>query len=200
MWKLRRPYAIAGLVLAPLLAGMGAGDDGRWRAGAYSYSDERGGFRIVAISGVGTEADPVEIVQQFDSASPATMVIRAEGPIGFLGSPSADIATGMIHIRLVTVNNSGLPWIEFELELRERVEEPSTYGDGLSFDQRDAQAKWLVSDSFSRYERDFEPSDVVVFTDGAVDAGKTGVLNIYITDFTRRWRFFVRQDPRGPLS
>ena len=53
------------LALAVLLAiaatDAGAEDAKPWVAGAYSFSDERGGFRITGISGQGTQTDPVVI-------------------------------------------------------------------------------------------------------------------------------------------
>ncbi len=193
------------LLLSPLLMGQGLpaagpGDDGRWHAGPYSYSDEMGGFRIVSVSGTGTLEDPVEIAQEFDSASPVTLTIRATGPIWPLGRPSADVATGMLHLRVVAINGSGLPWIEFEFELQEQPGVPSTYGDGLSFNQRQDDDDHLASNRFEQYNRDFEPYDRVLFTKGAIDPGKSGLFEMYITDFTPRWTFYLKQDPRAPYS
>ena len=53
----------------------------RWSAGAYSFSDELGGFRIVGISGEGTKDDPIVIQEEINSATPVTMVIRTVRPI-----------------------------------------------------------------------------------------------------------------------
>jgi hypothetical protein len=191
---------VLALLLSPLLMGQGPGDDGRWHAGAYSYSDEMGGFRIVAVSGTGTRDDPVEIAQEFDTASPVTLTIRAERPIRLRGVPSADFATGMIHMRLVVINGSGLPWIEFELELQEQPDEASTYGDGLSFDQGRRDSENLASNRFDEYSRDFEPYDRVLFTRGVIDSGESGLFEIYITDFTPKRTFYLKQDPRAPYS
>ncbi len=192
------------LVAAHLTAGPaqaeGPGDDGRWLAGAYSYSDDLGGFRIVSIRGSGTADDPVELSQEFDSASPVTLTIRAEKPIRLRGVPSAEVATGMIHLRIVTINGSGLPWIEFEFELQEQPGEASTYGDGLSFDQRRQHAEQLSSDSLEEYRRDFEPHDRVLFTGGVIDPGRSGQFDMFITDFTPKRTFYLKQDPRAPYS
>jgi hypothetical protein len=193
------------LLSSPLLLGQaqpptGPGDDGRWRAGPYSYSDEMGGFRIVSVRGTGTKSDPVEIAQSFDSASPVTLTIRAERPIRLRGLPSPDFATGMVHVRLVAINGSGLPWIEFEFELQEQPGEPSTYGDGLSFDQGRRDGDNLAADSFARYSRDFEPHDRILFTDGAIDPDGSGLFELYITDFTPKRTFYLKQDPRAPYS
>ena len=192
----------AGLLQATsrALAQQGPGDDGRWHVGPYSYSDELGGFRIVGVSGTGTADDPVEIAQEFESATPTVLVIRATRPVQHLGRPDGSWATGMIHMRLVAINNSGLPWIEFEFELQEQLGEPSIYGDGLSFDQRAKQTDTLVSDSFERYSRDFEPFDRVLFYDGYIDPKRTGAFDMFITDFTPKLQFYLKQDPRAPYS
>ncbi len=205
---LNRGMALA-LVFCPLLAMRaagepgslaGPGDDGRWHAGAYSYSDELGGFRIVAVSGTGTADDPVEIAQEFASASPVTLSIRAEKPVRLFARPSAEFATGMVHVRLVTINASGLPWIEFELELQEQRGEGSTYGDGLSFDQGRRDGASLAASRFADYSRDFEPYDRVLFTRGVIDPGESGLFEVFITDFTPKRTIYLKQDPRAPYS
>lgn len=186
------------IALCPAVMAMGPADDGRWPAGPYSYSDELGGFRIVAISGTGSKDDPVEIVQEFTSASSATLVIRTIRPINNL--TDGDYATGLIHLRIVTINASGLPWVEFEFALQERLGEASTYWDGLSFDQRRHDGETLVSDSFARFERLFEPQDQIRFHDGVIDPGESGTFGMFITDFTPKWIFYLKQDPQVPFS
>lgn len=175
-------------------------DLGRWHAGPYSYSDEAGGFVIVGISGSGRSADdPVVLVQEFHSASPVTLVIRAERPTrprSFAG----DFADGFIHMRLVVLNNSGLPWVGFEFELQERLGEPSTFGDGLSFDQTNVESDGIASDRFPEHSRDFEPYDRLLFRGGHVDPLATVRFEFLISDFTPRWEFFLVQDPAVPFS
>src|SRR5690606_10644258 len=117
-----------------------------------------GGFAIVGISGSGTADDPVVLTQEMFSASPVTLVIRAVAPIRprEFGGGFAD---GFIHLRIVALNNSGLPWLEFEFELQEQPGEPSTFGDGLSFDQRRTESGNIRSDRYAAYDRNFEPYD-----------------------------------------
>lgn len=195
-----RALRIPGVVLAAVLsAGAGPADDGLFHAGGYSWSDELGGFRIMSIRGAGTWADPVEIVQELVSAGAVTMVVRATRPL----QPYAlgdRFATGMIHLRLVTRNASGLPWLAFEFELQELRGEPSVFGDGLSFDQRRADSEAVGSDRFAGYNRDFEPYDRLLFERGAVDAGATARFRFFITDFTPQPIFYLRQDPQIPFS
>lgn len=174
-------------------------DLGRWHAGPYSYSDELGGFTITAISGSGSAEDPVVVTQELLSASPAVLVIRAEKPIRPYGT-GTDVANGLLHMRIVTFNNSGLPWVEFEFELQERRGEPSTFGDGLSFDQRRIENAKISSDKYPTYHRDWEPYDRLTFRQGHTDPLESARFDFLITDFTPRWEFFLVQDPTVPFS
>lgn len=192
------PAAVAALLIYVPIA-PAADDLGRWHAGAYSYSDELGGFAIVAISGSGTKDDPVVLTQEFLSASPVTLVIRAEKPVRSRVI-AGDFANGFIYLRVIAINNSGLPWLEFEFELQEIQGEPSTFGDGLSFDQRRTDSVNIGSDRFAKFNRDYEPFDRLVFSEGSVDPRRSAVFDFLITDFTPRWQYFLVQDPTVPFS
>ena len=195
------------LALAGLLAAGGAvpaaaqpvDDLGRWHAGPYSYSDEMGGFANVGISGRGTVDDPVVLTQEFFSASPVVLVIRAEKPTRPFNFPG-DFANGFIYMRIVTLNNSGLPWLEFEFELQEILGQPSSFGDGLSFDQRRTDSTHISSDRYAEFSRDYEPYDRLLFRNGHTDPLETATFEFLITDFTPRWEFFLVQDPTVPFS
>lgn len=187
------------LLPAVLLLAAGPADDGRWHAGAYSFSDEHGGFRILAASGKGTRSDPIALVQELDSAGSAVLVIRATRRIHpFTGGGEG--ANGFMHFRIETVNTSGLAWVGFEFELQERLGEPSVYGDGLSFDQRRIDSASIGSDAFAGYDKVFEPSDRLVFSDGKVDPGMAGRFTFLVTDFTPKAIFYLVQDPQIPYS
>ncbi len=176
-----------------------AGDGTAWRAGAYSFSDEKGGFRITSVRGKGVLDDPIIITQELNSASPVTLVIRTTKPIRPFDS--ADMfANGNLRLRLETLNNSGQAWVEFEFELQEILDQASVYGDGLSFDQRREDARHIVSDSFARFDRNFEPYDRLRFIEGRIDPLKIGSFEFLITDFTPRRTFYLVQDPRIPSS
>ena len=177
----------------------GPADDGRWYAGAYSFSDELGGFHILHASGSGTRDDPIVLVQRLVSASAVTLVIEAAQPINPVGK-GAQWATGMMHIRIVTVNHSGLPWIGFNFELQEILGTPSTFGDGLSFDQRKAESNSISMDRFDRYERQFEPYDRLTFTGGHVDPDERATFRFFISDFTPLVRTYLLLDPQIPFS
>src|SRR5690606_33866511 len=100
-----------------------------WAAGAYSFSDEQGGFRITGASGSGTRDDPLVITEELESATPVTLTIRTTKPIKAF-DPSGDYANGIMHMRIVALNNSGHPWLEFQFELQETPDQASVFGDG----------------------------------------------------------------------
>jgi hypothetical protein len=194
--------AAANFAMLALFAGAAAGQDtpsGPWEAGAYSFSDELGGFRITNASGKGTRDDPIVIEEEINSATPVTMVIRTVRPIRTFDY-SGLYANGFIHVRIEVLNNSKLPWIEFEFELQEQLGRASIFGDGLSFDQRRTDGGNIWSESFDEYSRAFEPYDRLLFRQGKIDHLETASFNFFITDFTPRWEFYLVQDPRIPSS
>ncbi|HHZ10255.1 MAG TPA: hypothetical protein GX405_15915 [Rhizobiales bacterium] len=184
------------IVLSPAEA---ADDVGRWYAGAYSFSDELGGFRILGVSGTGARDDPFVIVEEFHSSSPVTMVIRTAVPIRPF-DPRGIFASGHLHMRVEAINGSGQAWVEFEFELQEVRNRPSVFGDGLSFDQRRDKSETIGSDSFASFSRDFEPYDRLLYRDGHVDPRASAGFSFFITDFTPRSEFYLVQDPRIPSS
>jgi hypothetical protein len=181
------------LMLSLLLASAGPADDGRWYAGNYSFSDELGGFRILSIRGTGTKADPVEIVEEFYSADPVTLVIRA---IHRLPVSQA----GTLHFRVAVQNRSGLAWIEFVFELQETRGKPSDFYDGLSFAQANPDPGLLSSDRFATVESRFESFDSLRFSNGHTDPLKQVQFGFFITDLTPVDEFYLLQDPRVPFS
>lgn len=105
---------------------------GIFEAGAYAFSDERGGFRILSATGTGTRADPIVVTEELDTADPVTLTIRAVRPIQPFGS-TGDYATGFLPLKIVTRNNSGDAWIEFGFELQAILNRPS---DNLDFPEQ----------------------------------------------------------------
>ena len=194
-------YILAAIcLLAPAEArAQRVGDDGLWRTGAYSFSDELGGFHITSVSGIGTRDDPIVVAQELLSATPITLVIRTTRPIRPFESPLY-YANGVLHLRVVVLNNSGQAWVEFEFELQELLGKASVFGDGLSFDQRSSDKSNVSSDSFVEFSRDFEPYDRLLFRSGKIDPLKTAAFGFLITDFTPKRQFYLVQDPRIPSS
>lgn len=190
------PFALLAPMLALVIAA-GPGDDGRWRAGGYSFSDELGGFRILAASGSGTRSDPVVLTQELSTTAAVVLVVRA---VRALPQLALDDGAGALYIELETVNGSGLAWIEFEFELQEKRGQPSLYSDGLSFDQRYSGQANVFSDRFARHDRKFEPYDRLLFQEGKVDPAETVRFRLLITDLTPQPVFYLVQDPRIPSS
>ncbi|UVK38118.1 hypothetical protein LHFGNBLO_005251 [Mesorhizobium sp. AR10] len=170
-----------------------------WAAGAYSFSDELGGFRITGASGVGTKEDPLVITEELNSSTPVTLTIRTTKPIQPFGT-AGEFANGLMYVRIDILNNSGQAWVEFQFELQEILDRPSVFGDGLSFDQRNKTPDNIWSSSFADFDRDFEPYDRLLFKNGKIDPLKTANFYFMITDYTPRWTFYLVQDPRIPTG
>jgi len=170
-----------------------------WATGAYSFSDELGGFRITGASGIGTKEDPIVITEELNSATPVTLTIRTTKPIQAFGS-AGEFANGVMYMRIDVLNNSGHAWVEFQFELQEILDRASVFGDGLSFDQRNKTPDNIWSSSFADFDRDFEPYDRLLFKNGKIDPLKTANFNFLITDYTPRWTFYLVQDPRIPTG
>ncbi|AZN98983.1 hypothetical protein EJ066_18595 [Mesorhizobium sp. M9A.F.Ca.ET.002.03.1.2] len=170
-----------------------------WAAGAYSFSDELGGFRITGASGIGTKENPLVITEELNSATPVTLTIRTTKPIQPFGK-AGEFANGLMYMRIDVLNNSGQAWVEFQFELQEVLDQPSVFGDGLSFDQRNKKPDNIWSSSFADFDRDFEPYDQLLFRNGKIDPLKTANFVFLITDYTPRWTFYLVQDPRIPTG
>ena len=80
-----------------------------------------------------------------------TLVIRTIRPIRQFDQ-TGDFANGFLHLRIEVLNNSKLPWIEFEFELQEQLGKASLFGDGLSFDQRRVDSGNIWSESFAKLQ------------------------------------------------
>lgn len=170
-----------------------------WATGAYSFSDELGGFRITGASGIGTKDDPLVITEELNSATPVILTIRTTKPIQAFGK-AGEFANGIMYMRIDVLNNSGQAWIEFQFELQEILNQPSVFGDGFSFDQRNKTPENIWSSNFADFDREFEPYDRLLFKNGKVDPLKTARFEFLMTDYTPRWTFYIVQDPRIPTG
>ena len=145
-------------------------------AGGLTFSDERGGFRLIAASGTGTRSDPLILVEEFTQMGPAILVIRGFKTRGQddPDRPIQAISSGSLVVTKVVLNRSRRVWTGFDLELREIVDTPSPYGDGLSFDQMGSFAPTFGSDRFRNIRKLTEPYDLLDFHQGSVDPGVRG--------------------------
>jgi hypothetical protein len=156
--------------------------------------DDRAGEDVRADLAALLQHDDREIgIDLLQRGSPRTTSSVA-GP-----APTITTSNSMLS-RSRSLNNSGIAWTEYEFELQTRLGEPSVFGDGISFDQRKSDPENRSSDLFKMHDTNFEPYDRLLFTKGSVDPRQTAGFSFFITDFTPRWIFYIRQDPRIPLS
>ncbi|MFO1172359.1 MAG: hypothetical protein U1E49_15510 [Hyphomicrobiaceae bacterium] len=165
------------------------------RAGPFTFSDERGGFEILSVSGQGTEKDPVVLTERIFGTEPVTLVIRADatgaddGTVHFAGM----FAFAMVKI---VINDTPSSWTGFSLELQEVAGRPSGYFDGLSFDQvAQFRERLATSDRFADIGVEQEPRDRINFHSGSVTRHDRVALDFNITDMTPRREFYLIQDP-----
>ncbi len=194
-----------------LLAGLGflallglcpaAATAATWEAAGLTFSDELGGFKLVSVSGSGSLADPIVIVEELATLEAAVLVIRGRQKRK-QSERQVTIPTFInLAIIKIVINASGRVWTGFDLELQETYRRPSTYGDGLSFDQMRSFGETPPgSDVFAFTQQISEPYDRVSFGRGSVDPGSTVRFNFFITDPTPRGEFFLVQEPKLLLS
>lgn len=163
----------------------------------YEFSDEKGGFRIIHASGLGTQSDPIVLRFVISSHQPSTLVIRATRPINPFAHPRTH-ATGTLYFDIRAQNQTGQPWVATEFELQENWQRPSMFGDGLSFDQRREGEKAFSANAYATYRLDFEPYDRLLFEDGVVNPQATGQFSLLVTDLTPVKEFFLQFDPQVP--
>jgi len=202
-WAVLRTMTAYAVLTLPILwhtTPLNAQEDSVWRIGRFSFSDELGGFTITGVSGTGTLRNPYYIRQIFNTADSGTMVIRTHQMDNVASLPNNNITHSAIHVQIETVNNSNLSWIGFGFELQEVLGTVSNYGDGLSFDQLARKKADISSDTFTRFEEQFEPGDRLVYVGGVVDNQKKVTTKFIITDFTPVEEFYLYQDPQIPAS
>lgn len=166
--------------------------------GGLTFSDELGGVVLHAGWGSGTSDDPFVLVEEINDEGPAVLVIR--GLKERLGDPLRGAGQAGFALRKIVTNRTGRTWAAFELELRERLEEPSSYEDGLSFGQATWASRAFAADRFKTVSMTDEPLDAVVFSDGLVFPGETVTVTAMITDYTPLPEFFLLQRREGPVA
>lgn len=166
--------------------------------GGITFSDELGGVVLHGGRGTGTSADPFVLVEDINDDGPAILVVRGlRGRLGDLADAQRQL--GFWLTKIVT-NRTNRVWEAFELELRERLEQTSSYEDGLSFGQATRQQRPFTADRFGIVDMTDEPLDSVVFSDGQVAPGETVVVTVTITDYTPGDEFFLLQRREAPVA
>jgi hypothetical protein len=163
-----------------------------------TFSDELGGVELKEGWGTGTIDDPFVLVEEITEQGPAILVVRGMTH-GFGNRIRSHHEIGFALTKIVR-NGTEQTWSLFDLELREFINDPSPFGDGLSFGQATEAGRPFYADSFADIIETREPYDGVSFSDGGVDPGGTVVLSVVITDTTPRWEFFLMQKRDSPLA
>jgi hypothetical protein len=163
-----------------------------------TFSDELGGVVIHKGWGRGSIEDPYVLVEEITDDGPAILTVRGlESRIAREMGPQA--LAGFALIKIVT-NSTRHHWNIFELELRQELERPSTYEDGLSFAQALRDLSGFTADRYGRVRRNDEPLDAVEFDDGTVHPGEVVTVRMMVTDYTPTPEFFLIQRREGQVA
>jgi len=175
------------------IGGMWLGD-----AKAATISVESGGITLNSFSTAtaGTQVDPWLI----DETMTASGLLRFSGDDAPGGSSPLGGAnpTGSGHdegrwISKTVLNDTGITWTSFELELQVLIGTPSGQGDGLSFADGSALTTLFSSDQFSTYTRFDIDRDYLNFSGGEVLDGESVTFLFVITDNAENDPFFLLQ-------
>jgi len=140
-------------------------------------------------STVGSSGAPWEINETMTSAGTIRL---AEGPLGSGNTSGSGHSYGKWFTKTV-LNNTGVAWTSFELELQILLGTPSLDGDGLSFAQ--GSGFTFSSDKFGTYTAIEDIRDYLNFSRGLVDVGDTVTFNFAITDNRLNDPFWLLQTP-----
>ncbi len=162
-----------------------------------TFSDERGDFTILKVTGTGSLEDPFVVVEDVTGDTPI-LVIRGMN-VGFGNRIGSQHIIGFA-IAKIAINHTGGSWNEYRMELRTTPTDPSPYGDGLSFAQGYVHLPPVGSSGFHRARVIDEPFDSIDFTDGQIKPGQSVSFDFYITDMIARPEVFLLQEPVRPIS
>jgi hypothetical protein len=163
-----------------------------------TFSDELGGVEIKDGWGTGTIDDPFVLVEDITERGPAILVVRGMTPV-FGNRIRSHHEVGFALTKIVR-NGTGQIWTQFDLELREFIDYPSPFGDGLSFGQASKAGRPFTADGFADNIETREPYDNVAFIDGGIAPGETVVITVVVTDTTPQVEFFLLQKRDAPLA
>jgi hypothetical protein len=162
-----------------------------------TFSDERGDFTILKVTGTGTLDDPFVILEDVTGDTPI-LVIRGLN-LGFGNRIGSQHIIGFA-IAKIAINHTDGSWDQYRMELRTTPTEPSPYGDGLSFAQGYAQAPPVTSSGFQHVRVIDEPFDAIDFDHGHIKPGESVSFDFFITDMTPKPEIFLLQEPIRPVS
>jgi hypothetical protein len=154
-----------------------------------TFSDDYGGFNLISVSGQGTREDPFVIVEEVGGAGNAVL-----SNTGWRASYiSGDHGGASFWVQKVVINATDKEWGSYELELREEIDTPSGYLDGLSFGQPLWQTRPAASDLLPQVVVRDEPLDAMIFSGGGVSPGERVAFEFIVTDMTPVDQIFLIQ-------
>jgi hypothetical protein len=163
------------------------------------FSDERGGFRVLSVTGTGTLADPITVTEEVTGPNDPILIIR--GFSAAFGNRIASFHTAAFAMRKIVINRTDKTWRAYRVELREVETRHSDYYDGLSFGQgAPASDDFTSSPSFASIRRINEPEDSITFSNGVIPPGGKAVMQFIVSDMSPIHQFYLFQEPAEPLS
>jgi hypothetical protein len=164
-----------------------------------SFSDEKGGFRLLSVTGSGTPQDPITVTE--DVTGPQSPVLVIRGFSNDFGNLTGSFHTAGFAMRKIIINHTDKTWRSYRIELREVETRTSNYEDGLSFGQSAAIAdSYTQSPQYPDAKRVYEPEDSITFGGGSIPPGGTVMLQFVITDMSPVHLFYLFQEPLEPIS
>ena len=161
------------LVLGLLLASPAAANT--ISVGGLTFSDDYGGFNLVSVTGAGTREDPFVIVEEVGKAGNAVLSIEGWKANYYSGEHGG----ASFWVRKVVINATDKQWGTYELELREELNLPSGYLDGLSFGQPLSESRPAASDRLPEVVVRDEPLDCDDFLRRRCGTGRAGRLRLH---------------------
>ncbi len=156
-----------------------------------TFSDREGGFNLLGVTGNGTREDPFIVLEEVGQAGDAILTI--EGWKSGYPRGSGEQGGVSFNIRKVVINATGKRWTSYEMELREQLDLPSGYLDGLSFGQPMREDRPGSSDLLPQVLVRDEPLDAMIFSGGEVLPEERVSFDFVITDMTPTDRFYLVQ-------
>lgn len=192
-------FALAVLLLATLPSFAAANDArGPIVLDGVAFEAAHGGLRLLDGWGRGSRSEPFVLVEEITGDGPAILTVRnlatRFGETTFLGN-----GMGFVLQKIVT-NRTQRQWLVFEMELREYLELPSGYYDGLSFGQANDRRAFVGSDRFPDVDLHDEPADRLAFSGTVVEPGETVMVQVTVTDHSPLSTFYIIQRRSAPLA
>jgi hypothetical protein len=156
-----------------------------------NFSDERGDFTILKVTGSGSLADPFVVVENITGREPMLVIRSLDERFGNrIGTNSP---FGMALVKLA-VNHSGFPWYGYRIELRKTPTQASPDSDGLSFAQGWSKRPPMASSGFYQVREIDAPYDALNFGDGWVEENQSVSFSVFLTDLNLKPEIYLLQE------